>query len=123
MVDGTDNQKKVENAEKETALCFTRYTQANILRISSSTFCLEIVFATKSAVIKKFFMTDNDNNDGQNRLLNPACAYARGVITVAVVPRHIPQEQRGLVLASNPGLLRSFFRSRGKIAEVGSRLG
>ena len=27
MVDGTDNHK---NTEKETALCFTRYTQANI---------------------------------------------------------------------------------------------
>ena len=86
MVDGTDNQKKVEKTEKETALCFTRYTQANILRISSSTSCLERVFASKSAVIKIFqifFMTDNDNNDDrQNRLLNPACAYARGVITL-----------------------------------------
>ena len=26
MVDDTDNQKKVENAENETALCSTRYT-------------------------------------------------------------------------------------------------
>ena len=54
MVDGTDNQKKVENPEKETTLCFTRYTQANILRISSSTSCLERVFASKSAAIKIF---------------------------------------------------------------------
>ena len=75
MVDGTDNQ---ENAEKKPALCFTRYTQANILRILSSTSCLKKVFGSTSAVIKIFFMTDND--DRQNRLLNPACAYARGVI-------------------------------------------
>ena len=26
MVDDTDNQKKVEDAENETALCFTMYT-------------------------------------------------------------------------------------------------
>ena len=54
MVDDTDNQKKVDNAENETALCSTRYIQANIRRISSLSFHFEVVIDSESAVIKTF---------------------------------------------------------------------
>ena len=55
------------------------------------TFCLEVVIASKSPVREIFqnFLwqtTTTMTTDGQNRLLNPACAYARGVL-IGLVPR------------------------------------
>ena len=54
MVEHTNNQKKRENAENNTAFYDIRYIQANVSRISALTFCLEIVIASKSPV-RRFF--------------------------------------------------------------------
>ena len=82
MVHDTDNQKKVEDAENETALCFTRHTYANIRRISSLSSCLEVIIASESPVF--YDRRQRRTNDGQNELLNPACAYDRMVTNYKV---------------------------------------
>ena len=90
MVEHTDNQKKRGNAENKTAFYYIRYRQANVSQISALISCLEIVTASKSPVCNFFYdmTTTTTTTDEQNRLLNPARAYAaRGDnVLLIVVP-------------------------------------
>ena len=82
MVEHTDNQKKRGNVENKTAFYYIRYRQAKVSRISTLTSSLEIVVASESLVgrfFQIFLGQTTTTTDGQNRLLNPACAYAHGV--------------------------------------------
>ena len=85
MMDDTDNQKKVENAENRTALCSIRYTKASIRRISLLSSRLEVVIDSKSPVIKIFFrqrQTTTATMTDKTDCLTPLVHTRRRVITL-----------------------------------------
>ena len=94
VVEDTDNQKKVENAENNTAFCSTRYTKANIFQISSFSCCFEIVIACYNDFSILFCMTDGrtDGRTDRTNCLTPS-AYARGNY---FVPNY--KEERGAII-------------------------